>query len=111
MTSSENKAQAAKNACRRLNITLAQLSEKFDAYNKRVSELNEVTVEFARNFIAPKGKTGKKGELIYDLNDDDKTILLAYKKKAANSLADEFPDILEVMDDLKIFEVDIELTK
>ena len=74
-----------------------------DDYNKRVFELNLKTVEYAKNFIAPKGHI-VDNQIEYDLNDDDKAVLLGYKNSNNETLKKEFPLIFEVMEDLKFFE-------
>ena len=99
----EEQIQAADRVCRKLNISLQELLNRLGKYNQRVYELNCETIEYTKKFIAPKG-TMVNGQIEYDLNDDDRAILAGYKKHAIETLEKEFPELFDVMDDLKYFE-------
>ena len=102
-SSKKDKIQAADRICRKLDMSLKELMELMERYNQRVYELNKITVKYANDFLLPKGRI-VNGEYVYDINDDDKAILLAYRKKAEETLADEFPELEEIREDLKHFE-------
>jgi hypothetical protein len=109
MQSSEREQiQAADRICRKLNITIQQLFEKIDHYNKRVEEINRETTTYVKAFIAPKAVM-VNGQLEYELNDDDKAILSGYKKRGQEQLAKEFPEFDDIWDDLKHFQGDVDL--
>ncbi len=103
MANSKEQLEAAKRVCKTLDISLQQFMNRLDEYNKRVDELNKTTIKFAKDFLAPKG-TVVNGRLEYDLTDDDKAILTGYKKKTAETLEGEFPDLFNNWEDVKIFE-------
>ena len=102
MATSKEQLKAANNICRNLDITIQQFFNKIDEYNKRVDELNQITVDYVKNFLAPKA-IRVKGELEFDLNNDDKAILSGYKENMVKTLQEEFPELYENWDDLKMF--------
>lgn len=101
--SEKERKEAINRICSKLNVSFNQLMNMLDDFNKRVFELNSKTVEYAKNFLVPKGEI-INNQIEYDLNDDDKSVLLGYKKRNHEILEKEFPQLFEVIDDLKIFE-------
>jgi len=79
-----------------------------DKYNERVKEINHETLGYAKTFLLPKA-VKVENNWIYNLNDDDKAVLAGYKKKGEDKLAEEFPELQEVWDDLKYFEGHIDM--
>lgn len=89
--------------CKNLKITQQELLNRMKEYNDRVEVLNEKTIQYAKDFIAPKGMI-IDDKFVYNLNDDDKIILSGYKKKVSDTLKEEFQDLYDNWDDVKIFE-------
>jgi len=104
MATDKEQLQAADRICRHLNISIQEMSNLLDRYNKRVHELNEEIFNYATSFIQPKGVLNENQEFVYHLNDDDRAILAGYNKRATDQLKEEFPEIYEVWDDVKIFQ-------
>jgi hypothetical protein len=111
--SKKDHAEVLNRICKKLDVSAQMFINMLEDYNKRVFELNSETVNFTKKFIFPKG-TLVNGMLEYDLNDDDKAILLGYKKRALETLNKEFPALYENWEDVKIFQnkdVDLNLYK
>lgn len=102
------KKEAIDRVCSKLEISIEELEKKLILYNKRAFELNEKTIKFAQEFLFSKKENNKE---TYVLNEDDKTILLGYKKKTLDTLKKEFPELTnkEILKDLKYFETDLNL--
>ena len=109
MASPKEQLQAADKICRKLNITIIKFSELLDKYNKRVTELNQITINFAKIFLMSKAEYNENKEIVYNLTDDDRAILAGYKKKADDTLKKEFPEFQDVWEYLKVFETNANL--
>lgn len=106
MENYDEKLEAVKRILKKLKISRDAFFMLLDEYNTRTKELNQRILKYSENFLLPHMRENEDGSFEYTLTEDDRNVLSGYKKQNDEILEKEFPELFEVMDDLRIFEDD-----
>jgi len=104
MDNYDKKLAAIKRILPKIGMSQDGFYMMLEKYNEKIVELNQRIYDHAQKFLTKNIKELDDGTFEYTLTQDDRDILDGYRKQNTEILEKEFPELFEVMDDLRIFE-------